>query len=80
MASRGFKAKEVAYQAAALAAVLVVGWFFVSNTQENLEARRIASGFGFLLPAGTDPTLNPHRKEDSCRTNCAGLLSRAWAP
>ena len=48
MASRGFKAKEVAYQAAALAAVLAVGWFFVSNTQENLEARRIASGFGFL--------------------------------
>jgi general L-amino acid transport system permease protein len=42
------KFRRLAYQAAALAAVLVVGWFFVSNTQENLEARRIASGFGFL--------------------------------
>ena len=48
MASGGVKGKELAYQAAALAAVLVVGWFFVSNTAANLEARRIASGFGFL--------------------------------
>ena len=23
-------------------------WYFVSNTAHNLEARRIASGFGFL--------------------------------
>jgi general L-amino acid transport system permease protein len=28
--------------------VLAVAWFFISNTQANLEARRIASGFGFL--------------------------------
>src|SRR5438445_7445998 len=42
------KAKRVAYQAAALAAVLGVAWYLVSNTLANLEARRIASGFAFL--------------------------------
>jgi len=36
------------YQAALLAAAGLVLWFFVSNTQHNLETRKIASGFGFL--------------------------------
>src|SRR5687767_10432235 len=40
--------KRLAYQAAALAGALLVAWFFVSNTLANLDARRIASGFGFL--------------------------------
>ena len=30
------------------AAVVALGWFVISNTAANLEARRIASGFGFL--------------------------------
>ena len=30
------------------AALLALGWFVISNTVANLEARRIASGFGFL--------------------------------
>src|SRR4051812_39501644 len=42
------KAKEIAYQAAALAAAAGFAWFLISNTMANLEARRIASGFGFL--------------------------------
>jgi general L-amino acid transport system permease protein len=42
------RAKRIAYQAAALAAVLSVAWYLVSNTLANLEARRIASGFAFL--------------------------------
>ena len=42
------KVRRIAYQAAALAAVLAVGWFFVANAAANLEARRIASGFAFL--------------------------------
>jgi general L-amino acid transport system permease protein len=42
------KAKGIAYQAAALAAVLGVAWFLISTTVANLEERRIASGFGFL--------------------------------
>ncbi|OHC83638.1 MAG: hypothetical protein A3G73_07760 [Rhodospirillales bacterium RIFCSPLOWO2_12_FULL_67_15] len=42
------KARQIAYQAAALAAAAAIAWFFVSNAAANLEARRIASGFGFL--------------------------------
>jgi len=30
------------------AAVVALGWFVISNTAANLEARHIASGFGFL--------------------------------
>jgi general L-amino acid transport system permease protein len=36
------------YQAALLAAAGLVLWFFASNTAQNLESRRIASGFAFL--------------------------------
>ena len=35
-------------QAVLLCAVGLVFWYFASNTAHNLEARRIASGFGFL--------------------------------
>ena len=36
------------YQAALLAAAGLVLWYFASNTVQNLETRKIASGFGFL--------------------------------
>jgi general L-amino acid transport system permease protein len=36
------------YQAALLGAAGLVLWFFASNTAQNLEARKIASGFRFL--------------------------------
>ena len=36
------------YQAGLLAAAGLVLWFFASNTAQNLETRKIASGFGFL--------------------------------
>jgi general L-amino acid transport system permease protein len=48
MRLRSAKGRRIAYQAAAIVAALAVGWFFVSNTLQNLEERRIASGFGFL--------------------------------
>jgi general L-amino acid transport system permease protein len=48
MGSDPRKAKQLAYQAAAIAAALGLAWFLISNTLANLEARRIASGFGFL--------------------------------
>jgi general L-amino acid transport system permease protein len=48
MASRYARGKRIAYQAAALACAIAVAWFFISNTIANLEARKIASGFGFL--------------------------------
>jgi general L-amino acid transport system permease protein len=48
MAAASKKARAVAYQALALGAVVAALWFLISNTAANLEARRIASGFGFL--------------------------------
>jgi general L-amino acid transport system permease protein len=45
---RSARGKRIAYQAAAIAAAVLVAWFLVSNTMANLEERRIASGFGFL--------------------------------
>jgi len=40
--------RALLYQGAAVVAAVLVGWYLVSNTIANLEARRIASGFGFL--------------------------------
>src|SRR5438094_7960914 len=40
--------RRIAYRGLALAAVAALGWFLISNTAANLEARHIASGFGFL--------------------------------
>ncbi|OGA67310.1 MAG: hypothetical protein A3G83_15765 [Betaproteobacteria bacterium RIFCSPLOWO2_12_FULL_68_20] len=40
--------RRIAYQAAALLAAVALGWFLARNTAANLEASRIASGFGFL--------------------------------
>jgi general L-amino acid transport system permease protein len=40
--------KRIALQAAALLALAAVAWYLVSNTVGNLDARKIASGFGFL--------------------------------
>src|SRR5688572_30079517 len=48
MVWRSAKGRRIAYQAAAIGAALAVAWFLISNTMQNLEERRIASGLGFL--------------------------------
>jgi len=48
MVWRSARGRRIAYQAAAIGAAVLVAWFLVSNTIQNLEERRIASGFGFL--------------------------------
>src|SRR5688572_29727235 len=48
MGGSGSKSKQIAYQVAAVALVVFAIGYLVSNTLANLEARRIASGFGFL--------------------------------
>lgn len=40
--------RAVAYQTLLAGIVLLIAWYLVSNALDNLEARRIASGFGFL--------------------------------
>jgi general L-amino acid transport system permease protein len=48
LSTSGPKLRAIAYQATAIAVAVLVGWYLVSNTLANLEARHIASGFGFL--------------------------------
>ena len=48
MVLRSTRGRRIAYQAAAIGAAVLVAWFLISNTLANLEARKIASGFGFL--------------------------------
>src|SRR5262245_52377920 len=48
MVWRSAKGRRIAYQAAAIGAALLVAWFLISNTIQNLEERKIASGLGFL--------------------------------
>ncbi len=45
---RNPRGRAVLYQAGLVLGVGLVLWFFVSNTVRNLEALRVASGFGFL--------------------------------
>jgi len=40
--------RSVVYQVLVVGVVALVIWYLVSNTMANLEARKIASGFGFL--------------------------------
>ena len=40
--------RNIVWQIVVIGIVLLILWFLVSNTQRNLEARRIATGFGFL--------------------------------
>src|SRR5262245_38862733 len=44
----GKRARQVAYQAAAILVVLLIAGYLVRNTVANLEDRHIASGFSFL--------------------------------
>lgn len=40
--------RAVIYQVLVVGAVILLGWYLVSNTLANLAARNIATGFGFL--------------------------------
>ena len=56
------------YQVVAVLAVVLIAWFLVHNTLENMKARGIQSGFDFLLqPAGFDigESVLPYDSSDS---------------
>ncbi len=40
--------RSVVWQIIIVGIVVAIGWYFVSNTNRNLDARHIATGFGFL--------------------------------
>jgi general L-amino acid transport system permease protein len=41
--------RAILYQVLVVGAVVMVGWYLISNTLANLAARNIATGFGFLV-------------------------------
>src|SRR5260221_6293590 len=74
------KTRAIFYQALLAAAILLSAWFFISNALANLQARRIASGFGFLnREAGVEigeSTLLAYNAGDSYfRALAVGLLN-----
>ena len=42
------RVRALVYQSCAVGAALILAWFFISNTVDNLAERNIASGFSFL--------------------------------
>jgi general L-amino acid transport system permease protein len=48
LSTGGTKLRAIAYQAVAIVTAILLGWFLIRNTIANLDARHIASGFGFL--------------------------------
>src|SRR6185503_13850879 len=69
------KMRRLAYQAAAVAVALVVIGYLAHNAAVNLEARHIASGFGFLgREAGFEISESPFLRYSASNTYLSALL------
>jgi len=73
------KIRAVCYQLVLLAAVLWLGFEFALNAKANLDAQKIASGFGFLdntAGFGINQSLIPYNESDTyARVFFVGLLN-----
>lgn len=74
------RARAIAAQLALLAAVAFIVWYLASNTAHNLEARKIASGFGFLareagFEIGEAPFLAYGAADSYARAILVGLIN-----
>ena len=74
------RSRAAAFQLALVAAVLFVFWYVASNTAQNLEARRIASGFAFLareagFEIGEAPFLAYGAADSYARAIVVGLIN-----
>jgi general L-amino acid transport system permease protein len=74
------RARSIAYQALLAAAVGLAAWYLISNAVENLLARRIASGFGFLsreagFEIGETTLLSYNAADTYLRAIAVGLLN-----
>ncbi|HLN85428.1 MAG TPA: ABC transporter permease subunit [Candidatus Limnocylindrales bacterium] len=72
--------RAIVYQALLAAAVIFAAWYLISNAIENLLARRIASGFGFLgreagFEIGETPLLGYNASDTYLRALAIGLLN-----
>jgi ABC-type amino acid transport system permease subunit len=73
-------ARSVVYQALLAAAVGLAGWYLIANAVENVLARRIASGFGFLwreagFEIGETTFLSYNAGDTYLRALAVGLLN-----
>jgi general L-amino acid transport system permease protein len=80
MALNPSKVKRIAYQAAAVAALLGFAAYLFSNTLTNLHERGIASGFSFLLrqagfEIGEHPLVSYSASDTYLRALAAGLAN-----
>ena len=80
---RRSEVRAVAYQSLLAAALAFAAWYFISTAAENLQTRRIASGFGFLSrEAGFEigeTTIIAYSAADSyLKALAAGLLNTLW--
>jgi general L-amino acid transport system permease protein len=74
------RARAAAAQLALVAAVVFVAWYVASNTAQNLEARKIASGFAFLtreagFEIGEAPFLAYSAADSYARALLVGLIN-----
>jgi general L-amino acid transport system permease protein len=74
------RARAIAAQLALLAAVAFAVWYLASNTAQNLEARKIASGFGFLareagFEIGETPLVAYSAADSYARAILVGLIN-----
>ena len=49
------RVRNIVWQALIIGAVVALVWYLTANTRHNLEARHIASGFGFLFQSASIP-------------------------
>ncbi|MFT0860078.1 amino acid ABC transporter permease [Ancylobacter sp. G4_0304] len=73
------KIRSILFQLAALIIIVVLGWDFIQNAQENLKAQNIATGFGFMENTagfGISQTLIPYSESSTYgRAFLVGVLN-----
>ncbi|MCJ8143206.1 amino acid ABC transporter permease [Ancylobacter sp. A5.8] len=73
------KIRSILFQLAALIIIVLLGWDFLQNAQENLKAQNIATGFGFMENTagfGISQTLIPYSESSTYgRAFLVGVLN-----
>jgi general L-amino acid transport system permease protein len=75
--------RAVAYQSLLVASLAFGAWYFISTAVENLQTRRIASGFGFLtreagFEIGETTIISYSAADTYLKALAAGLLNTLW--
>jgi len=75
--------RAVAYQSLLVAMLAFGAWYFISTAAENLQTRRIASGFGFLtreagFEIGETTIISYSAADTYLKALAAGLLNTLW--